>query len=953
MAVPFAPDSKENDENARLAALREYSVLDTVPEPGFDRITQLVARLFDVPIALIGLIDANRQWFKSCYGFGVEEVPRSQTFCTHAIASDEVMIISDATLDDRFANHPSVTGEPHIRFYAGAPLIAPGGARLGTLCILDKQPRELDAAGRESLRDLAALVMDELLLRRTTADLQEEQKRFENAFLFSPIGLALVRPDGSWLRVNRAFCQIVGYSSEELLATNFQAITHPDDLDADVEFMRQMLAGEIANYRMEKRYIRKDGEVVWTELNASIVRSENGQPLYNIAQIKNITEQRQNEERLRLLESIVVNANDAILVTEAEPIDLPGPRILYANEAFLRGSGYSLEEVIGKTPRILQSPKTPREPLDKIRAALKKWQPVEVEILNCRKDGSEYGVELSIVPVANEKGWYTHWVSIQRDVTERRKNEAAFRESEARKTAIVENSLDAIVTMNADGEVVEWNRAAEQIFGYARDEVVGQDMAELIVPPGLREAHRSSRERYLQTGEKGILNQRIEVPGLRKDGQEIAVELVVVRLPTEGETLFAGFMRDLTDQKRAESDLLAAKEEAERANNAKSEFLSRISHELRTPLNAILGFSQIIQMEEEAGPLRETVDDIYDAGKHLLALINEVLDISRIESGQLALSREPVSVAEVMDEALALIAPLASQRQLTIETAEVLESKAFVFADRQRLVQCLINLLANAVKYNRDGGRIEIACRAVGETGWHISIEDTGNGIDADQMERLWTPFDRLGAERGNVEGTGLGLALTKRLIEQMDGELGVESTPSVGSTFWIELPAAESDVFSMSEEIGAGKNEFENEARSTVLLIEDNPRNIHVIERILAQRPLVSLLTATHGRVGLELAQGRRPDLILLDLHLPDIGGAAVLSQLQADDATKNIPVVIISADATSGQIERLKKAGAREYITKPLDVPLFLSLMDEILKDKISSQNLGETTQSRETAT
>ena len=826
MAVSPELNLENMDETARLKALREYSILDTLPEPRFDRISQMATRLFKVPMALISFIDENRQWFKSCQGLNVQETPKQQTFCLHTIASDELMVVPDAVLDARFADNLWVTGELGVRFYAGAPLIAPNGAQLGTLCILDTKPRELDESDRETLRDLAALVIDELQLRQVLSTREE------------------------------------------------------------------------------------------------------------------------NEGRLRLLESAIVHANDAILITEAEPINQPGPRIIYANEAFLRTTGYTLQEVMGKTPRLLQGPKTQRDQLDKIRAALEKWESVVVEMINYRKDGSEFWVELSIVPIADERGWFTHWVSIQRDITSRRESEAAHRESEARKTAIFENSLDAIVTMNADGEIVEWNQAAEKIFGYSREEAKGCDLANLIIPPAFHEAHRSGLARYLGTGEARILNHRLELPAMCADGREITVELIVTRLSTEVELLFAGFIRDLTEQKLIEAAFVAARDEAECANNAKSEFLSRMSHELRTPLNAILGFSQILQMEEGIEPLRDIVDDIHDAGRHLLLLINEVLDISRIEAGQLALSPEPVAVREVASEALILIAPLAAKVNVSIEASVILDSELYVLADRQRLVQCLLNLLANAVKYNRDNGHVDFECLSVapgsdasengGTEYLQIRLRDTGIGIEAEKMQRLFIPFDRLGAEQGGIEGTGLGLSLTKSLVEEMGGTLGVESTPGVGSTFWLELPIAESALPQVLNGFSDENNNSEIAIESSVLLIEDNPRNLRVIERILAHRPRIKLLAALQGKLGLELARQHQPDLILLDLHLPDMQGDAILLALKAQQSTRDIPVVILSADATLGQIERLKADGAREYITKPINVPQFLAMIDFILSGK-----------------
>jgi PAS domain S-box-containing protein len=943
-AGPFLPP----DEDARLHALREYQILDTLPEAAFDNIARLAARIFEVPICLVSLIDRERQWFKSCVGLDIKETSREVAFCSHAILSDEVLVVPDATRDPRFGNNPSVTGSSHIRFYAGAPLITPQGLRLGTLCLIDDKPREFSDAARSMLRDLASLVMDELELRRTQHALQDNAAYFRALIENAGDIITVLDDDGTILFESPAVQGALGYAPEELTGRNAFEFVHPDDaplvqerfgqvaatpgLVSEVEFRfrhrdgtwryleargaqlpnnapqrgvvvnsrdvtrrkdaekalresqahhgavietsldailtmdaegkvlewnpaaerifgyergeavgsaladlivppalreahragmaRYLANGEkrILDSRVELTALRKDGSEILVELIATRLPTA-GAPIFT-GFMRDITQSKRSEERLRLLESVAVNANDAILITEAEPIGDPGPRILYANPAFTRETGYSLEEVVGKTPRILQGPETDRAALDTIRAGLEKWQPVVVELVNYKKDGTKFWVELSIVPVADEAGWYTHWVSVQRVVTER--------------------------------------KTAQQQLQIAKDE-----------------AERAQRS-------------------------------------------------------------------AESANRAKSEFLSRMSHELRTPLNAILGFSQVMQMEPLDGGQREMVGDIMSAGKHLLALINEVLDIARIESGHLALSLEPVALDEVVSGALNLIAPLAAARGIVLEASETCDGERFVMADFRRLSQCLLNLLSNAVKYNCEGGRIEVSCQKVeaqvmpdsvqSRGCWRLEVRDSGIGIEPEKMARLFTAFDRLDAERTGVEGTGLGLALTKQLVEAMHGKLEAESVPGSGSTFAVTLPLCEAAALSASLTMPASFGA--SGSRRTVLYIEDNPHNLKVVESVLAHRPQIKLMSTTMGATGLESAAFHQPDLILLDLHLSDMAGEEVLRGLQENPQTCSIPVVVVSADATPRQIEDLSSAGARDYLTKPLDVPEFLGKLDEILR-------------------
>lgn len=380
----------------------------------------------------------------------------------------------------------------------------------------------------------------------------------------------------------------------------------------------------------------------------------------------------------------------------------------------------------------------------------------------------------------------------------------------------------------------------------------------------------------------------------------------------------------------------AAKLEADQANRAKSEFLSRMSHELRTPLNAILGFGQLLerggQLEERE---RDDVHHILKAGRHLLELINEVLEISRIETGELSLSPEPVAVAETVQEAVALVAPLAAERgvQLGVDLG-ALGDDGHVRADRQRLRQVLLNLLSNAIKYNRAKGRVDVAFEADGDR-LRILIADTGIGISPERLDSAFEPFERLGAEHSEVEGTGLGLALSKRLVEAMGGTIAVDSDPARGTTFAVELHAVEhpqSAVPAEAEPLAAAIGEALGSQRR-ILYIEDNVSNLTLVERILSEQSGLELVAAMQGQLGLDLARQHRPDLIVLDLHLPDMTGEEVLRRLKADPSTREIPVVVLSADASKGQVDRLTREGADDYLTKPLDVTRFLG----VLADKL----------------
>jgi signal transduction histidine kinase/CheY-like chemotaxis protein len=397
----------------------------------------------------------------------------------------------------------------------------------------------------------------------------------------------------------------------------------------------------------------------------------------------------------------------------------------------------------------------------------------------------------------------------------------------------------------------------------------------------------------------------------------------------EGRTTgMIGTAQDVTDRFR--------RAEAERANRAKNEFISRMSHELRTPLNAILGFGQLLQSSELDEDQHASVDHIVMAGSHLLDLINEILDISRIEAGQLRVSPEPVAVHAVVDEAIDLVTPIAIERSIAI-TAELGDDGAWVRADVQRLKQVLLNLLSNAIKYNRDGGHVRVRASRIGER-VQIVVADDGPGIAPEMIERLFSPFERLGAEQTSVEGTGLGLAVSRGMLEAMGGGITVVSESGSGSAFTIDLAAADPVSPPAPTSPPQGRNAAPAGPRCDVLCIEDNRSNLALLERVFEGRPNLHLVSAGSGTEGCKLARERRPSLILLDLDLPDLPGAEVLARLKADPQISDTPVVIVSAEVSAEQLERLKAQGASAYIPKPIDIDALLGVIEHLGQARVA---------------
>jgi PAS domain S-box-containing protein len=538
-----------------------------------------------------------------------------------------------------------------------------------------------------------------------------------------------------------------------------------------------------------------------------------------------------------------------------------------------------------------------------------------------------------------------------------RKREDAERnrvDSERRFREMAENSRTVIWEVDMQGLYTYVSPVSKLVFGYEPDELVGKAHFYDIHPEDMRQEFKEAGMGMLQNS---IPLTNFENPILKKDGSVIWVSTngVPIYDMTGVAIGYRGADNDVTDRKAVElqilemnqnlekmidertKQLVVARVEAEKANQAKSEFLSRMSHELRTPMNSILGFAQLLDLSELSTSQKRGVNHILKSGHHLLDLINEVLDISRIEAGTISMSLEPVEVHSVVREMLDAVGPAALERNILLDYSDTIPRDLYVRSDRQRFKQVLLNLINNAIKYNHSGGvvKLDIDVReneSGGEPLVHLSVVDTGVGISESDLPKIFTPFERIGAERTDTEGTGLGLSVVKKLMDVMGGEIRVNSQLGKGSSFTIVLPQCMSqiEIARQGGEFG-GRDAHQELTHGSILYIEDNSSNVELVEQILHNsRPDIRLFTTKYGSQALQLAHANHPDLILLDLNLPDMHGSEVLKQLQLDAMTRSIPVIVISADAMPKQIEALIKGGAKNYLTKPLGIMAFLKEVD-----------------------
>ncbi|MFE1747379.1 PAS domain S-box protein [Coleofasciculus sp. H7-2] len=814
-------------------------------------------------------------------------------------------------------------------------------------------PAVLEATNRELENQIAYRL-------QTEAALQASEERFKSAFDYAAVGMALVATDGRWLEVNRSLCKIVGYAEQELLATNFQAITHPDDLETDLEYMHQMLAGEIRHYNLEKRYLHKQGHIVWIFLSGSLVHDVKGEPFYFNAQIQDITQRKLAEEARKAsqarLAGILDIAEDAIIsVDETQQITL-------FNQGAEKIFGYTASEVIGQSLDLLLPKQTAIAHRQHIHnfgtskgTARKMGE--RREVFGQRKDGMEFPAEASIskLELAGEK----IFTVILRDITERKRGEEAL----SQVASIVESSEDAIVGKTLDGTITSWNSAAERIYGYTAQEVKGQSISILLTSD-----HLNEMPSILARIKRGERIPPYETVRLRKDNKQIDVAIAIspIKNRTGQVTGASAIARDISDRRAVE--------------RLKDEFVSIVSHELRTPLTSIRGALGLLAgglltaKPEKAQRMLEIAVSNTD---RLVRLINDILDIERIESGQVAMEHQICDAATLMLQASEVMRTMADKAGVTLSVSP---TSAQLYADPDRIIQTLTNLLSNAIKFSPPNSSVYLSAeiqpareqlvetqfiasgageRGIGEEFTPsppqpltltvlFKVKDQGRGIPAQKLESVFERFQQVDASDSRDKGgTGLGLAICRSIVQQHGGRIWVESTLNEGSTFFFTLP-----LLSGKTRVLNAEDERENlsqgnattdpaehldtqydavplpldtdnaQGTSLVLVCDDEPAVCAVVQTLLEQRGY-QVKTAFSGQEAVELALQEQPAVILLDLIMPDMNGWETMAVLKQQPDTREIPIVIFSVLSLE-ESNILKSSLENKILSSLLDIDL-----------------------------
>lgn len=800
--------------------------------------------------------------------------------------------------------------------------------------------------------------------KRSEEELRRSEEKYRKLIENSHEVIYQLSPEGIFVFASPAWTYTLGHSIEQVIGHPFTEFVHEEDWQLCYDAINELLNTGNRKTGVEYRVKDVNGKWHWHSSNAVPLLDELGNVLVIDGIAWDVTEKRKSDDLLRKLSLAVEQNPVSVVITDLDA------NIEYVNKKFSDLTGYLFDELIGRNPRVLKSGEHPRAFYANLWNTLKSGEVWKGEFHNRKKNGDLFWELASISPITNDKGEITHYLGIKEDITERKLSEKQLHKF----SKVVEQSPNMILITDLNHVIEYVNPSFSRISGYSQEEIVGRQYKFLKLAmadePEYEELWTALREGSVWHGENidkrkngelywqevsinPILDENgntvnfvaiIQDISSRKKVEEelqelnLSLEQKVMERTSELSITNEFLMKEVVARKKHETELKQARNEAEKANKAKSEFISRMSHELRTPMNSILGFAQLFSMGELSPVQRRGVDHILTSGNHLLKLINEVLDISKIEAGKLSLSVEQIKVKEAISEAIDLVHPLTINPQITIDYIQHVSDDLSVKADKQRVIQVLVNILTNAIKYNKKGGTVTVETFI--EPGdlrendrVNIAITDTGVGIAEKDINKLFVPFERLANTEMQIEGTGLGLSIAKELTALMDGEISVQSKLGEGSTFSITLPHVSHDKPSFTALDGTDVVNSQNKkAKGTVLYIEDNHSNIELVEQVLTtHRPDVKLICNKYGKQTIDLAIEHAPDLILLDLDLPDTHGSEVIKELKQHKQTKHIPVVIISADAMPYRIKSLMKSGAERYLTKPLDV---LELLQEIDK-------------------
>jgi PAS domain S-box-containing protein len=924
------PTPRPEDEAKRLEALAGYGILDTPEEESFDRITRLAARLFTVPIALISLVDRERVWFKSRLGVDIRETSRENSFSAWTVLSSEVLAVTDAACDPRFRDSAMVLDETHFRFYAGAPLLASNGARIGALSIIDYKPRScFSEEEARNLASLAALIVDQLELRATTLRLRASEADYRALFENAPTGIYRTSPAGEIAMANPAILDMVGYPSLEALKSR--------NLDADhmvetrSEWQRRLEeAGKIVGH--ESVWYKCDGSPLQIRETTRVVRRGDGTVAYYEGWAEDISLRKAAEaerEEARLLnQKLLAAVPDLIYI-----FNVAEGRTVYASPSFAEVIGHEREKVLRMESAILELVHPDDLPyLQLHRLCCARAKDGEVCALEFRmrdKDGKFRVLSTrEMVFSRDEKGAARELLGVMANVSEHRSIEERLRSEEERWQLVMAANNDGLWDWDARKDTVFHSPRWREMLGFSAADVYDPDDWENLLHPEEAARVKECLAAYLRRESK-VYQQEYRLR--TKDGSyRWVLARGLAQWGQDGEpTRMVGSHSDITERKKTElalqqqaEELSQARNKAESAARAKSSFLATMSHEIRTPLNGILGMTGILAETALTFDQRDYLQTIASSGNALLGIINDILDFSKIESGYMELEDADFDLRALMEDSLDLVAEAADRKGLELGAPSDPAVPGRVRGDAGRLRQILLNLLSNAVKFTERGEvvlNVAVVKRTHTGTMLKFSVSDTGIGMPAEVLTRIFDPFTQADASTTRrFGGSGLGLAISKQIVGLMGGDIGVASDEGAGSTFWFTVQFQRADTPAKMDH----PSDCLRGAR--ILVAEDNATNRRIAERSLEAFG-ATVLCAHDGIQALSMllaaVKGNKAfDLALIDFQMPLMDGVMLTRAIRAQQDFQNLPIVLLTSVTQREHVHEAKQLNIQEYLVKPL---------------------------------
>jgi len=928
--------SPEN-EAERLSALQNYQILDTEPEDLFNDLTELAASICGAPTALVSLFDGDRQWFKSRVGLAATEMPRENAFCAHTILNpEELFVVEDAAQDARFCDNPMVTGEPRIRFYAGAPLVSPEGFALGSLCVIDYVPRRLSAEQLNNLKLLAGQVVSQMELRKSLKTNAELAERCRQAILQASDGIHLFDFEGRITTVNKKFCELTGRSEAELLKLRVEDLIPPEDLDELPTRFEELQSGKTRV--TQRRLVRPDGSLVNVEVSSKKFDDNTIQAIVRDVTERKIIEKKLSDSEIRFRD--FVNNSLALFCTH----DLQGT-IESVNPAAADALGYAESELVGKSLADILLAET-IEMLPAYLAQIKTGGEVRGFMQVVTKNGEHRIWSYSNVLCGTGENCQYVLGSAQ-DITELKRGEDELKKSQKRFNLFIDNSPAVIFLKNEDGRYVTVNRSFEALFQVRREDLKGKTDFEFF-PPEIAESICINDRSVLETGETLKAVEFVPTP----DGTPhywLSNKFLIE--DGENKKFVGGIAVDITERKQMEDDLHAARDAALESVRLKSAFLTNVSHEIRTPMNGVLGMTELLLDTPLDRAQRDYAETIRQSGDALLTVINDILDLAKIEAGKLRFETVDFDVRETIESTVEMLAGRAFGKN--IEIASLIDTKVprILRGDPGRLRQVLTNLVGNAVKFTESGGvRVEANVREekAGQTILRFDVIDTGIGITEKNLKNLFQPFVQVdNSTTRQFGGTGLGLVISKQIVGMMNGEISVESELNKGSRF--SFTARFANKPASTEEKTASPSAIAQQLNGKRILIADASAVICVNLEQYCRIWNLTVCSAANGEEALrklrKSALENRPfDFVVIDLNLPDWDGFSLVQRIKTETDYASPRIIVTTAYGQRGDAAEAQKIGVAGYLTKPVRGSQLLECLSAVLTESGQSNHRAD---------